>query len=397
MNEFHFDFRDVFRAGRYAFSSKKITVHVIGLALAYLIYEALVYISLLIAGGSAVKDFWNEYALVPVCPIVDYELEPLTVGAMWLGLSAFFVIFFLTSAMVSKITIQQLRGDNFFSMKEAASFLRYHWKAVFGAFVCPIVVVVGCMLAPIGVGLLGKIPWAGEVIVALSSLFMPFAFFVGLLLVYLLIIVSVSLFFAPAVVAAADSDTFETIYQHSSIVWHQPWRIVVYESLLFCLKLICVPLWAISCLLSLSLMMLPIRYLLPTEMILFMGNANKWLGDCMDEISALPILGNLGVFDTIAFSNVSTAQLSAFESFFMTLTSVFITLTLMFVMALVVAYLFSIASVGNTIIYAILRKRSDGENLLEVEDEHEEDPFPDDEMSQVKVATEGTPETQSEA
>ena len=113
MNEFHFDFRDVFRAGRYGFSSKKITVHLIGLALAYLIYEVIVYISLFIAGGSAVGDFWKEYALVPVCPIVDYELEPITVGAMWLGLLVFFVIFFSTSAMVSKITIQQLRRRQF--------------------------------------------------------------------------------------------------------------------------------------------------------------------------------------------------------------------------------------------------------------------------------------------
>ena len=395
MNEFHFDFRDVFRAGRYGFSSKKITVHLIGLALAYLIYEVIVYISLFIAGGSAVEDFWNEYALVPVCPIVDYKLEPVTVGAMWLGLLAFFVIFFSTSAMVSKITIQQLRGDNFFSMKEAASFLKNHWKAIFGALVCLIVVIVLCMLAPIGVGLLGKVPWVGRVIVTLSALVMPFAFLLGLLIVYLLVILSVSLFFVPAVVAAADADTFETIYQHSSIVWNQPWRIVVYEFLLVGLKLICVPIWGFSCLLGLSVVLLPIRYLLPTDMILFMGNVNKWLGKLMDEISALPLFRNLGVFDTIAHSNVSTAQLSAFDSFLVTLTSVFMTLSLMFVIALILAYLFSIASVGNTIIYTILRKRSDGENLLEVEEK--EDAFPDNDGSQEKEATDGTSETPSDA
>ena len=44
MSELHFDFRDVFRAGRYGFSGKKLTVHFIGLALAYLITRRL-YIS----------------------------------------------------------------------------------------------------------------------------------------------------------------------------------------------------------------------------------------------------------------------------------------------------------------------------------------------------------------
>ena len=393
MSEFHFDFRDVFRAGRYGFSGKKLTVHFIGLAVAYLIYEMIVYISLLIVGGNALRDFWNEYALVPVCPVVDYELNPVTVGAMWLGLLVFFVIFFSTSTMVSKITIHQLRGDSFFSMKEAALFLRRHWKAVFGSFVGLIVVFVLCMLVPIVVGLLGKIPWAGKVIVTFSSLLMPFAFFLGLLMVYLLVILGISLFFVPAVVAAADTDTFETVYQHFSIVWNQPWRIVVYELLLFCLKLICVPVWMVSCLFSLSLVMLPIRYLLPADMILIMGNANKWLGKLMNEISALPLLRNVGVFDTIAPSSAPAAQLSTFDGFFMTFTSIFMTLSLLFVIGLILAYLFSIASVGNTIIYAILRRRSDGENLLEAEGE--EDSFPEGEALQEKEATDAPSETQS--
>ena len=393
MSELHFDFRDVFRAGRYGFSSKKITVHFMGLALAYLIYEILVYISLLIAGGNALQDFWNEYALVPVFPIVGYELKPVTVGAMWLGLLVFFIIFFSTSTMVSKITIHQLRGDSFFSMKEAASFLNTHWKAVFGSFVGLIVVIVLCMLIPIVVGLLGKIPWAGKVIVTLSSLLMPFAFLLGLLVVYLVVILCVSLLLAPAVVAVADSDTFETVYQHFSIVWNQPWRIVVYEFLLFCLKLVCVPIWMVSCLLSLSLVMLPIRYLLPEDMILFMGNANRWLGKLMNEISALPLIRNVGVFDTIAPSNVPAAQLSTFDSFFMTLTSIFMTMSILFIVGLILSYLFSIASVGNTIIYAVLRRRSDGENLLEVEEG--EDSFPHDDELQEKEPTEVSPETQS--
>ena len=37
-------------------------------------------------------------------------------------------------------------------------------------------------------------------------------------------------------------------------------------------------------------------------------------------------------------------------------------------LALVAAYILSIASAGNTVIYSILRKRTDDENLLENED-----------------------------
>ncbi len=38
------------------------------------------------------------------------------------------------------------------------------------------------------------------------------------------------------------------------------------------------------------------------------------------------------------------------------------------ILALIVAYMLSIASAGNTVIYSILRKRTDGENLFESEE-----------------------------
>ena len=94
MVELHFDFRDIFGAGRYGFDIKKILVHLFGLVLGYLIYEILVYASLFIAGGSSVKQFWDTYALLPVCPLVNYAFEDITIGAMWFGTFLLFVFFF---------------------------------------------------------------------------------------------------------------------------------------------------------------------------------------------------------------------------------------------------------------------------------------------------------------
>ena len=371
MAELHFDFRDIFRAGRYGFSGKKITVHFLGLSLAYLIYEIFVYLSLLIAGGSAAKDFWNEYALLPACPFVDYDFEPITIGAMWLGTVILFVFFFLTSTMVSKITIQQLRGDNFFSMKDSLGFAKKNWKAVFGTLV-GLIVIFGLFAAtPIIVGLLGKIPGVGPIVVMLASILAPIAFFLGLLMAYLIVILKVSLFFAPSVVATADSDTFETVYQHFSMVWNQPWRVIIYETLLFGVKLICVPIWAIFCIVGFALAMLPIRFLIPTDMKIFMGYANKWLGEGIAKLSELPYADKLLVFDRVATTNLGVDQISGFNLFLIKVTSIFMLGSILLILLLVIAYLFSIASVGNTIIYTILRRRIDGENLLEVEEEQE--------------------------
>ncbi|MCH8292724.1 hypothetical protein IH992_16650, partial [Candidatus Poribacteria bacterium] len=306
--------------------------------------------------------------LLPVCPyVVDYDFETITIGAMWIGTFILFIIFFLTSTMVSKITIQQLRGDSFFSMRDSAGFVKKNWKAVFGTFIGLIVIFILFALTPIAVGLLGKIPVVGRVIVMLASILMPLAFFLGLLMMYLLVVLSVSTFFVPAVVAAADADTFESVYQHFSIIWNQPWRIIVYEALLFGMKAICVPIWSIFCAIGFALATLPLRYLLPTDMQIIMGQANQWLGGWIAKLAELPYVDKFKifqVFDTVADPANGPIMLK--------ITAVFMTLSLLFIAGLVIAYLLSMASAGNTLIYTILRRRVDGENLLEVKEEDEE-------------------------
>jgi hypothetical protein len=361
MAELHFDFRDIFGAGRYGFAPKKIAVHLFGLVLAYLIYEILVYASLFIAGGSAVKQFWDTYALLPVCSFADYAFEGITIGAMWLGTFILFVFFFLTSTMVSKITIEQLRGDHFFSMKASWDFVRKHWKAVFGSLVGLIVIFVLLALTPIFVGLLGKIPTVGRVILMFASVLTPFAFFIGLLMAYLVVALGVSLFFAPSVVATVDSDIFETAYQHLAMVWNQPWRVFIYEALLFGVKVICTPIWAIFCLIGFALAMLPIHFLIPTDMQHIMWQTDRWLGGSIDKLAVLPYMEHFKVFDI--GSEPTNLPIT------LTIAAIFMTFSLLFIAGLVIAYLFSIASAGNTLIYTILRRRVDGENLLEVEDE----------------------------
>ena len=363
MAELHFNFRDIFRAGRYGFNPKKISVHLFGLVLAYLIYEILVYASLFIAGESEVKQFWDAYALLPVCPLVDYAFEDITIGAMWLGTFILFVFFFLTSTMVSKITIEHLRGDHFFSITASWGFVRKHWKGVFGTFVGLIAVLVILVLIPICIGLLGKIPTVGRVILMLASTLTPFAFFLGLLMAYLLVGLGVSLFFAPSVVGAADSDAFETAYQHLAMLWNQPWRVFIYEFFLFGVKAICIPIWGIFCLTGFALAMQPIYFLIPTDIQHIMWQTDRWLGGSIDKLNMLPYMEHFKVFDI----GPEPANLPVT----LNIAAIFMTLSLLFIIGLVIAYLFSIASAGNTLIYTILRRRVDGVNLLEVEDEND--------------------------
>ena len=387
MAELHFDFRDIFRVGRYGFSGKKISIHFLGLVLAYLIYELLVYLSLFIAGGTAANDFWHKYGFMPVCPVVNGDFETITIVAMGIGTLVLFVVFFSMSTMVSKIAMQQLRGDHFFSMGESIGFAKKNWKVVFGTFFGLIVIFVLCALTPIIVGLLGKIPVVGNIIVMLASILTPFAFFLGLLMAYLIVVFAVSLFLVPSVVAAANSDTFETVYQHFSIIWNQPWRIVVYETLLFGVKVICTAIWAFFCLVGFVIAMLPVRLLIPTDMKMIMGQTDKWLGGLVGKLAELPYIETVKVFNLAEPANLPIV---------LKIASIFMMLSLLGIIGLIIAYLLSIASAGNTLIYTILRRRVDGENLLEVEEEKEEIPTPPTTPNQSESQPEAPPSENDE-
>ena len=362
MEKRYFDFRDIFQVIRYGFSGRKIAVHLIGLVLAYLIYETLVYLSLVIVGGTAAQDFWNTYALLPLPPFGDAGLTQTTEIAMWIGMVSFACIFFLASTVASKITIEQLRGDFFFSVGDALTFLRGRWKSVFGAFIGLLLIQIFLAIIPLSIAGIAKLPAVGKPFLMLTSLFMPIGFFFGLLMALVAIVFSASLLFIPAVAATTGADAFEIIYQQFAMVWNKPWLLVCYEAMLLLIKFIFVPIWALFCLTGFSILMFPTHLFHTEAMQQLMGYANVWLGGTVERVATLPYINNLGVFNTGTSDQMPA--LTGIAAVTTPVTAFFLTLTLLMSAALIIAYLFSIASAGNTIIYTIVRKKLDGQNLL---------------------------------
>ena len=360
MEQFQFKITDIFHVRHYGFSSRRIGIHFIGILLAYLIYEILVYLSLVITGRTEVTQFWNSYGILPVPPFVSVEINPLTTKTMWLGIIIFALIFYLVSTMASKITIEQLRGDVFYSVGNSLKFIRKKWLTVFGSFIGILLFLLLLLLIPVTVGLLGKIPYIGKPLLTISSLFTPIAFLIGLLAIFVITVFISSLYFVPAVVSTTGADAFETIYQLFSIVWNQPWRLIGYGIVLLLLKLIFVPIWVVFCIAGFFLVLLLTHSVHPTYIHESLGIANNWLGGTLNKISGLFSLN-----DTTIFGINTTFQQSS-ATFSTTICAIFLTLTLICIVAGVIAFLFSIASVGTTIIYTILRQRIDGHNLVQL-------------------------------
>jgi len=362
MVKLYFDFRDIFRAARFGFSGKKIGLQFLGLLIGYIGYAILTYIAL-IASGIGFAANWASYRLFPT--IVANTL-PWYGWVLYVAGLVFFVIMWLVySTAAAKVTYQQLKGDDFYTAREALGFVGKNWKAVILSPLMVIAIVVFLLVCGIIIGLLGKIPYVGELGFALLSI--PI-FGVALFLVFLAVVFGVGIILGPAIVATAREDSFETMIQFFSSIWSQTWRFVVYDVLLgaitiagvyvlgsfsyWALKLVYVVCgWTMGPKLH-NMAMVAINWL-PTKWAIWsLWSKGLWCGKLAAMTSYMP-------------SPVTLQRAESVAAFIM---GIFLVL----IFGFVISYGLSIWSAGQTLIYLILRKRKDDENLLEREDEEEE-------------------------
>ncbi len=367
MLEFRFNFIDIFRAPRLAFSAKKIWIQLRALALGLILYNVFTYVALAVSGESA-YGVWRSYYLFPP---VNFGWGGYALNAagyiLWAaGVLAFFLVNFLAMTAVAKVTIEQLRGNDFYSRREAGAYVRRHWRpAVFtpAAVLVSLAFLVGCGLL---VGLVGKVPWAGEVV---TSLLVVPLYVGGLLFVFLALVFMVSFWLTPAIVATTGDDTFETSFELFSTLSGQPWRLVVYEVLARVLTVGATALFALFTVIALKVVFWVLAVPMGAKFAAAWAGAwrvmpgclrGAYPGECPASAWLSAWLGRLGLGGGAAFVPLPWPQAIA---------ATFISLGLLVVLGIVVAYALNVHTASQTIIYTVLRKKKDDENLLEMYDD----------------------------
>lgn len=391
MTKLHFNYKDIFRAFRLGFSAKKIWVGFEGLLLGWLGYMVLGYLAYLVSGTS-LGAVWENFRLLPM-PDAVASLPAFNVGGwiLW-AVGVVWLIFVAMTAgiAISKLTYEQLRGDEFYEVKEA-------WKQALkslGALIAtPVLLglfVILLLAAGLLLGLIGRIPFAGEMIVGL--LVIP-AFAVALFVVYLIVVFFFTFTIGPAVIGTTKSDAFDNLFEVFSCVNDQPWRLIWYQFMLvifaivgmvilafFSVKALHLGRWIAGILMNvgeakasaqvfykLDLMINSaadtVRLLLPrwVEQALFwlpnwVHNAFGWIKGAVD----LPSLVSSKVAMVPNWSAmVGTILFSiAYHAFIL----------------LVLAYGMAIWFSGNTLVYLVLARKKDERNLLEIKEEEIEIP-----------------------
>jgi hypothetical protein len=356
MFKLHFDIRDIFRVVRLGWSGKKIWAGLCGTLIAYAGYSILGIVDQLLAGAT-LGQIWQRYGLFPgpapfPATLAGTAIDVVAMLYVW-------VVVLLTVCMICKITYQQLKGDDFYSSGDAWGFIRQNWGGVVWGPVAMLALLIFFVVAGIVIGwLAGMIPWAGEV--AFGILFIPI-FFAALVAIFISIAFVVSITMSPAVVGTVGEDALEVAIQSFSLAWSQPWRLVLYM------------LWMkISVLIG--------SVLLGTFMASAMGLVSWACGLFMKEKLAnmVYVAGRYVPFDFTRCDWLSL-DITAFLPPAGTpsgsellaggiLAGMLILLTVIFS-----SYVLSAYASGISLIYVILRKRKDDENLLEWEDDGAEE------------------------
>lgn len=361
--KFYFDCRDVFRTGRLGFRGKKMMMHFLGLMLGYVIYEALTYLSLSTSGR--VNEFWQSYGLRPVFFLARKLATPLptaTIIMMAVGVFIWVIIYYLFSTAVAKIAVEELRGDDFYSMKEAFRFAGKHWKSVYVTIVALIGIFIFCLFWPSLVGLIDLIPGveqAAEHVGTPVTTFLAIpVYFIGLFMMLLTFVFAFGLFLVPPIVAVTGADPFETIYQLFSTVWNQPWRLMIYEVLLMFVKIVSFAVFAVFSVAGMCIAFLPSTLLAKQDTYYFadvIARSLHWLG-AGSLVKSIPVLS-------------TKATLGANMPWTLDVATFFLYGSLVMVVAIILSYFLSMMSSGHTIIYVILRKKTTDENMLDVEED----------------------------
>ncbi|MCK4807909.1 MAG: hypothetical protein KAT09_09690, partial [Candidatus Aegiribacteria sp.] len=221
--ELTFNVKDIPACARYGFSARKIWIFFKTLVLSWVIWDFFVYLGFF-AAGCDLAARWSQSRLLPL-PGSLFWMDPIPVILLAVGVVLIIYVLMRGSLMVSKMTFQQIRGDDFFSSSDAATFAKGHAMPLISIPAVLAVTLLFIYGTGALTGLISRIPAVGPVAASLLSVPLWGVMLLGVLTLLALIL---SLELLPAVVACTGGDSFESIFEVFSTLTSQSWRLCLY-------------------------------------------------------------------------------------------------------------------------------------------------------------------------
>ncbi|MBD3374157.1 hypothetical protein GF406_03910 [candidate division KSB1 bacterium] len=376
MIKLYFNFKDLFRAPRIAGSLQRMWIQLLGLFMAYAGYLILTYAGYLV-NGHGLATVWQKYGLTP-CSFSSGESFSILAWVVFILANLWFVLMYLIGATaVARAAYMQAKGNAFYSWKEAFNFAL---RKSISIIMTPVslLLLIGLFFAGGWiVGLLGKIPFVGEIGI---SLFTVLWFVFALIIVLFMIMLVATLFLVPGILASTDEDAFEAIFQTFSLVWSQPFRFIGYLVLNTLLAFAALAVFAVLVKQGIVLMNAILISSMGADYINLSHNGQaivqSWLLWGQQGIEAV-----MGKYTTWVYFSHPWPLLTDLSTS-VVVSSYLYALGLIFIGGWVVSYGFASFNVGNLLSFLIIRKIKDDENLLERVDREEEEEEEEEEEGQ---------------
>lgn len=364
MGTLHFDCRDLFRAARVALSPQRLWLQASGTALGYGLYLILTYAALALAGMDVTVQ-WSRMGLLPCAVGLGLPWYAWIVAGLGLATLGFFLL--VSAAAVSRAGYMHLKGNLTYPWQEAFSFaLKRKAGGLVSAPLAVAVILGVTLLGGLFVGFLGRIPAIGPVGV---SLFTGLWYAAGLFLVFVALALVLALVLTPAILATTDEDAFEGIFQSFSILHAQPWRFLFYEVLVAFISVAGLLILAFFAKLGWGAMNA-----------VLIGGMGPAYGDMSYQATALV---QSWVYPAVAWINawVGPAACPFFfsQDFVMTalpaaqaIGAAITAVVMLAIGGVVLSYPLAIWNVGQTLVFILIKKVKENDNLLERPEAEEE-------------------------
>lgn len=215
-----FNFKDVLRSPARALSAKQILVMTIFILIAMTVYDLFTYLAYAI-DGTRFSAVFGAFGFFPfVIPKFNSMIAQVCFGA---GLALSVLCLMLGFFGVAAINIEAIRGNRFFSAREAIKFAFRRFSQIFLAELSISMFVGFMILLFVLLGLVSRIPVIGEWIYTL--LFVLPNFIIALFSIFIIFVFTLTVLLLPAVAAAErKGETFNAILETFSTIILQPFR-----------------------------------------------------------------------------------------------------------------------------------------------------------------------------
>ena len=383
----HFNFKDLFRAPRLAFSFQRIWINALGLAVGYAIYLIFTYVSLL-ASGYSFTTIWSQQGLL-AC---GFSFAQPWYGRLIAGIGSllFLIVVLITNTAVSRAVYMVLRDEFFYTWSQAFKFAIRKWASVLGAYLTFAFMIAFFIIGALIMGLIGRIPYVGEWLNFLLTI--PY-FFAAVLLAFIVVVTGVGLFLVPAIIATSDEDAMGGVFQSFSMTYNQPWRLGIYGAIVAVLEAVSLVVFAAVVKIGYKVFAFLFTIGMGEKFVKVKETGLAWLNHSVPVLRSWvdALLGPLAKYVYLTQPHAIMA-----DNWSLQVAAFLFTVFLILIGGVVIAYGEAVGNAGLTLLYVDLYKIQEDENLLEREDEELKEEEEEEEKEKEETKEEAPAEASSE-